>query len=267
MVQKKIYVQSYQNVSGDLSHEKLESIGKMFIFINSCPNNAQQWISFYTSVFQNMSPDETVLTLSRILRGQSPKAYKVIASLLLKRLTTALSLKYAEIHNINNRNVTTIRKGKIDFLKVFSRYTGILTNHPVHFVTEGKNMKVNPSAFIPFCDFGGNMSSVGVKINNFNIPVCNCFQTKVLDDQICYEVNLNIYSNKVNFAKELKTGFLFIMDYNEDRQYPFYLKDDNEVEYTSLADKLIQEDESQHALIYLDTIGENSIFRQCFCGH
>ena len=40
------------------------------------------------------------------------------------------------------------------------------------------------------------MSSVGVKIDQFDVPVCNSFQAKILNDQLCYEVDLSKVSNK-----------------------------------------------------------------------
>ena len=49
---------------------------------------------------------------------------------------------------------------------------GLMTNHPVHIVTEGGRM--SPSAFIPFCELGGNMSLMGIKIDQFDVPVCSC---------------------------------------------------------------------------------------------
>ena len=51
-----------------------------------------------------------------------------------------------------------------------------IINHPVHIKT--KDYKISPSAFIPFCDFGGSMSAMGVKIDQFDVPVCNSFQAK-----------------------------------------------------------------------------------------
>ena len=63
-----------------------------------------------------------------------------------------------------------------------------VTNHPVHIIT--KDNKISTSAFIPFCEFGGNMSSMGVKINQFQIPVCNSFKPKILNSQNCYDVDL-----------------------------------------------------------------------------
>ena len=80
---------------------------------------------------------------------------------------------------------------------------------------------MSPSAFIPFCEFGGSMSAVGVQIEEFNVPVCNTFQAKILNNQLCYEVDLNSYTDKHNIDKQLKLGFNFIMDYNEDRQITF----------------------------------------------
>ena len=59
---------------------------------------------------------------------------------------------------------------------------------------------------------------MGVKIDGFGIPVCNSFEARILNDQLCYEVDLNSFSNKDNIQNELKSGFLFILDYNEDRQ-------------------------------------------------
>ena len=126
-------------------------------------------------------------------------------------------------------------------------------SHPVHFVT--KNRKVAPSALIPFCEFGGDMSSMGVKISEFNVPVCNKFQAKILNDQLCYEVDLNRFSNKDNIKNELMLGFVFFMDYNEDRQVTDQQTKKNED--FSLANTFVESDQDQHAFIYLDTIGKN----------
>ena len=42
------------------------------------------------------------------------------------------------------------------------------------------------------------MSSVGVKITKFDVPVCNSFEAKLLNNQLCYEVDLNRFSNEKN---------------------------------------------------------------------
>ena len=37
------------------------------------------------------------------------------------------------------------------------------------------------------------MSVMGLKIKQFDVPVCNSFKAKVLRNQICYEVDANKY--------------------------------------------------------------------------
>ena len=90
-----------------------------------------------------------------------------------------------------------------------------LSNHPVHLVTKNGKKK-SPSALIPLCDLGGNMSIVGTKIDESHF--CNCFEDKVLNDQLCYEVDLKRFSNRDNVKTELKLGFGFVLSYNEDMQ-------------------------------------------------
>ena len=131
-----------------------------------------------------------------------------------------------------------------------------ISNHPVHFLLNNKDkMKVSPTAFIPFCEFGGNMSLVGIQYWDFFF--CDSFQAKILYDQLCYEVDLNKFLDKNNMENQLKTGFVFIMDYNEDRQITF-LDNDSTVWDHHLASRIIQKDNNQHAFIYLDTIGNHN---------
>ena len=97
-----------------------------------------------------------------------------------------------------------------------------ITNHPVHIIDKGGML--SPSALIPFCAFGGNMSMMGVKIDQFAVPVCNSFKAKVLNDQLCYEVDPDRFSNRVP-VKDFKQGLEFYVDVNEDRQYPTKFKE------------------------------------------
>ena len=96
---------------------------------------------------------------------------------------------------------------------------------------------------------------VGVSMEQFDSPVCNCFKTKLLNDQLCYEVDLNQFSNKSNIEKELSSGFAFIMDYNEDRQITFDREFVREDDDDGLVSRIDESDENQHAFIYLNTIG------------
>ena len=113
---------------------------------------------------------------------------------------------------------------------------------------------MSPSAFIPFCEFGGNMSKFGVKIDQFEIPVCNSFHAKTFNDQLCYEVDLNILSDKDNILNELELGFYFIMDYNKERQVNI-ITNFSEKKGTTMAKNILDLDRNQEAFIYLNSIG------------
>ena len=135
-----------------------------------------------------------------------------------------------------------------------SDYDSTIINHPVHIIT--KDNLLSPSAFIPFCEFGGSMLVVGVKIDQFDVPVCNCFQARILNDQLCYEVDLNRFSKEGNKEAELNLGLNFLMDYNEDRQVTFH-KNISQEKF-GLVSRLGRSVSDQHnnAFIYLHTIGK-----------
>ena len=100
---------------------------------------------------------------------------------------------------------------------------------------------------------------MGVRIDQFDVPVCNSFQDTILNDQLCYEVDLKRFANKTNIDRDLKLGLNILMDYNEDRQVTFE-KDISESIKVGLTNNLVESDQDQHALIYINTIGEPSCF-------
>ena len=104
------------------------------------------------------------------------------------------------------------------------------------------------------------MSAMGVKIDKFDVPVCNSFQAKILNDQLCYEVDLNKFSQKINTKNEHKLGFNFLMDYNEDRQVTF--NNNMSKKEPGLANNVAASNENKHAFVYLDTIGRNDILNK-----
>ena len=75
------------------------------------------------------------------------------------------------------------------------------------------------------------MSAVGVNIDQFDVPVCNTFQARIVNDQPCYEVDLNRVSNKSNISDKEDIG-------------------------NGMAANLLESDKNQHAFIYLETIGK-----------
>ena len=120
-----------------------------------------------------------------------------------------------------------------------------------------KTGKKTPSSFIPFCEFGGDMTRVGRKIDDFDVPVCDSFEAKILNDQLCYEVDLNKFSNKANIKAELKLGFAFLLDHNLDRQMISRGKQITEIKGMN---GLVRENSGhQNVTMYLNTLGKQRI--------
>ena len=76
-----------------------------------------------------------------------------------------------------------------------------------------------------------------------------------MNDQLCYEVDLNKFSDKNNIRNELKLGLNFLIDYNEDKQVTF--EQNISRKELGLANNLVASDQDQHASVYLDSIGRN----------
>ena len=126
-----------------------------------------------------------------------------------------------------------------------------LSNHPPHIVD--KEGILSPSALIPFCQFGKTMSEMGVKIKQFKVPVCNSFKPKIINTQLCYEIDLNNYKKPKSIQSDLKSGLIFFVDYNEDRQSTAK-KNRNHKEF-SFIDGIVGTEEFENLNIFLNTIG------------
>ena len=70
------------------------------------------------------------------------------------------------------------------------------------------------------------MSTMGIKIEQFDVPVCNSFRAKIIKDQLCYTVDPNLFRDKISLKGELYMT-LFI-DYNEERQFEDNSNNDEE---------------------------------------
>ena len=129
-----------------------------------------------------------------------------------------------------------------------------VSNHPVHIINE--DGRLSPSALIPFCEFGGNMSSMGLKTDQFDIPVCRSFKAKILNDQLCYEVDLDKYKNQDSIDKDLKLGLAFFMDYNEDRQVSLNETTNKIQGNVSFGSRYDGSFDDKDAFIFLNSIGK-----------
>ena len=52
------------------------------------------------------------------------------------------------------------------------------------------------------------MSVMGVRNEHFNVTTCDSFQAKIINNQLCYEVDLNNFSKIDNIEQEIKAGFI-----------------------------------------------------------
>ena len=106
--------------------------------------------------------------------------------------------------------------------------------------------KFSPSAFIPFCYFGKEF--IGRRIQEFEIPVCNIFKSRIYLDQLCYETNLQDLKESQKIGKQLEKGLTLILDYNEERQN-YNIMEQNE---SQMMKELYPD--NNDVSIYLDTI-------------
>ena len=252
----------YENITS----ESLLTAAEMFIYLTICPGKFnsvnptearqkwfQAWYRLYNDLFSTHSQDQILLTLNRLMKsGSGDKNDLQRNQKLFKKTATLLKLQYENIHRLlpgltsSNISEDKVKINPMDFPRIL---------HPVHIIN--KENSTSQSAFIPFCEIGGNMSAMGVEIDQFSFPVCNSFKEKVLNDQLCYEVDLNRFVNMNTIDRDLELGFTFIMDYNEDRQVTFDRNISNR-ENIGLTTSIVESDHHQHAFIYLDTIGNFS---------
>ena len=56
-----------------------------------------------------------------------------------------------------------------------------------------------PSAFIPFCSLGGNMSAgLGRETEGFAHPTCASFTETILDGNLCYEIDPSQFEGRLS---------------------------------------------------------------------
>ena len=80
------------------------------------------------------------------------------------------------------------------------------------------------------------MSLLGRKVDGFQDPVCNAFTGKIVNNQLCYEVDLNRFRDQVDWEESLQSGLSLVIDTNEEYDVRKLLTDDGKT--NSLEDKL-----------------------------
>ena len=89
---------------------------------------------------------------------------------------------------------------------------------------------------------------MGRQIIGFNNPVCDSFEAKIRNDQLCYEVDLQKYKDKNKIKEQLKSGLILLLDYNLERQSNTY--------NPKKVHKYSSDENEKDVHIYLDTISK-----------
>ena len=112
-----------------------------------------------------------------------------------------------------------------------------------HIINEDND--ITKTAMIPFCEFGGNMSVMGIKMDQFDVPVCNSFRPITVLDQLCYQVDPNEYiiDNKINNEIDLEgdnISLSLFIHYNEDRQIEDFDSEDLFITLDTISNLFLQ---------------------------
>ena len=140
-----------------------------------------------------------------------------------------------------------------------------MSHHPPHIVKED-NVTLSPSSFIPFCSLNGDWSVTGVRTPLFSVPVCNIFKEVLLEGELCYQADVNNLREETDKEKIVTEGFMFMLDYNEDKNVEEEevkdvdkeRKSDEQLMDSEILGEMYGNDGDLAPLIYIETIGEHS---------
>ena len=203
-----IPLEYFQNIQDSIFDTALQT----FIYLNFCPKEVfnSPWTGLTEEMIKQSSNPKLLIFLNRI-KIQNDQSW---AKPLLESVSEIYDLKHETIDLMANGKFSNARFNA-SFGENNWNLVHEISNHPVHInLDSGKST----SSLIPFCQFGGRNEDVGKKVEGFSFPVCDTFKAKVLNDQLCYEVDVNNYVNKDTSEEDLRAGLTFLVDYNEDRQ-------------------------------------------------
>ena len=105
------------------------------------------------------------------------------------------------------------------------------------------------------------MSVVGETIPQLDLPVCNKFRPKMIEGQLCYQIDVNEVKDQIDVKKAIQHGLIFVMDYNEDKMITENISVSEEKPNKELHEKLIVDDKTNDARIFLEMIGNKLMIK------
>ena len=133
-----------------------------------------------------------------------------------------------------------------------------ILNHPVHIVES--TGQLSPSAFIPFCELGGDLSLLGRTVPGFDIPVCDKFEPRVVRGQICYRLEAGRYFKQLRREEgddNTPPHLILVLDYNEERNINQHPEASHQHNDQSFVAGIVELQQAEKALIILETISKN----------
>ena len=143
-----------------------------------------------------------------------------------------------------------------------------LLNHPVHILDDNDN--ISPSAFIPFCSFQGSPDLLSREFANFSLPVCTSFKKRLLDGQLCYQIDVNTLVNETTAAGLQRGGLALLVDANAEYDLNTFRKAPEEDIFDDFTEEFFEAEESEKIMIHIETISKISslcIFTTLFFFH
>ena len=269
-LEEKLYDQ-LGNVSSDeifrheVSQDTLEEAADIYIYLVHCPDNYHPIMSlkgFYSRVIEKSSLRTLLIVLARMIftaRSSEKMSEMRTATLLLRKLSEKIEFGY-ETLDIMTSGLSDITKDK-DLLEKYRRLSNTShwwsaldweqvrkTNHPVHIAK-------SPSAFIPFCSFGGDMTALGHQTDHFDHPTCSSFNETILDGNLCYEIDLSRFEDKITAEKSKKIGLSLLIDNNEEYDTSkIIFGEDPAKHHHDFTESFVRLEETEKIMIHIQTI-------------
>ena len=240
-------------IHDNITEETLKTAAGKFLNLSFCPpmvemDSTKDKLGDSIKIY---SPKEILIIVNRLLIAKGENLpYKQEFSEILEKVRVAWGLEYQEIMKLTGDYECDTEDCKVSTTLIDQPNLSTVTNHPVHVLDEKTN--ISPSSLIPFCWFGDDLE-LKRKSERFKVSVCNNFQPKIRNNQVCYEMDPN---------QLLKTGqsannivLYLLIDENKDRQISVTSNDVIEKKKETFVAADVQQENS---VIYLDTIGKIS---------
>ena len=124
----------------------------------------------------------------------------------------------------------------------------------MHLLDDNENL--SPSAFIPFCSFQGSPDLLSREYGNFSLPVCNSFKKRLLDGQLCYQIDVNRIINETTAAGLQKGGLSLLVDANTEYDLTRVRMTPEEDVFDDFTEEFFEAEESENIMIHIETISK-----------